>query len=57
MGFARGLLWSGKGLDAGKSRVLAPIGILDLFGWEGGRKRPEEAKGLGRKCRIRGVDT
>lgn len=42
-------MWSGKGLDAGELRVLAPIGILDI-GRER-RKRPEEASGLGKKYR------
>lgn len=57
MGFARGLLWSGKGLDAGKSRVLASFGILDLFGraWWVARDqmRPEV---LGESVGIKGVD-
>lgn len=39
LGFAGGLWWSGKGLDTGELRVLAPFGLLDY-----GREEEKETR-------------
>lgn len=48
-------MWSGKGLDAGELRVLAPVRMLDYGGRGVRRTRVKEAIGLRKNGGIKGM--